>query len=125
VPYPHGDSPPAERGQRQRSTSEWPTASRPRCSLRTDAPGQVQEQEAVLWESKLENNAGEDARQGGEQRRPRARVGDVEAHEQRFVDCAIKMVQQDGVLNLWRGFIPIWAGFAPQVTMGLVPKKEV
>jgi hypothetical protein len=31
-----------------------------------------------------------------------------------FSDCLVKTVKQDGVLSLWRGFIPIWARFAPQ-----------
>ena len=26
-----------------------------------------------------------------------------------FADCASKTIAQDGVLSLWRGFIPIWA----------------
>jgi len=37
-----------------------------------------------------------------------------------FVDCAKKTVQEGGVLSLWRGFIPIWARFAPQATMQLI-----
>ena len=37
-----------------------------------------------------------------------------------FVDCAVKTVKQDGVLSLWRGFIPIWARFAPQATLQLL-----
>lgn len=37
-----------------------------------------------------------------------------------FSDCAIKTVKADGVLSLWRGFIPIWARFAPQATLQLL-----
>lgn len=37
-----------------------------------------------------------------------------------FVDCLTKTVQKDGVLSLWRGFIPIWARFAPQATLQLL-----
>ena len=37
-----------------------------------------------------------------------------------FVDCAKKTVQEGGVLSLWRGFIPIWARFAPQATLQLL-----
>ena len=29
-----------------------------------------------------------------------------------FTDCLVKTVKGDGVLSLWRGFIPIWARFA-------------
>jgi hypothetical protein len=37
-----------------------------------------------------------------------------------FTDCLVKTVKQDGVLSLWRGFIPIWARFAPQATLQLM-----
>lgn len=37
-----------------------------------------------------------------------------------FTDCAIKTVQEGGVLSLWRGFLPIWARFAPQATLQLL-----
>jgi Mitochondrial carrier protein len=37
-----------------------------------------------------------------------------------FVDCLVKTVKADGVLVLWRGFIPIWARFAPQATLQLL-----
>lgn len=37
-----------------------------------------------------------------------------------FVDCARKTVKEGGVLSLWRGFIPIWARFAPQATLQLL-----
>lgn len=37
-----------------------------------------------------------------------------------FMDCLVKTVKQDGVLSLWRGFIPIWARFAPQATLQLL-----
>jgi len=37
-----------------------------------------------------------------------------------FVDCLVKTVQEGGVLSLWRGFIPIWARFAPTATIQLL-----
>jgi hypothetical protein len=37
-----------------------------------------------------------------------------------FSDCLTKTVQADGVLSLWRGFVPIWARFAPQATLQLL-----
>merc|ERR1711957_848685 len=37
-----------------------------------------------------------------------------------FVDCAKKTIQEGGVASLWRGFIPIWARFAPQATLQLM-----
>ena len=37
-----------------------------------------------------------------------------------FSDCFMKTVRNDGVLSLWRGFIPIWARFAPQATLQLL-----
>jgi hypothetical protein len=37
-----------------------------------------------------------------------------------LVDCAVKTIKRDGVTSLWRGFIPIWARFAPQATLQLL-----
>lgn len=37
-----------------------------------------------------------------------------------LADCLVKSVKADGVLSLWRGFIPIWARFAPQATIQLL-----
>lgn len=37
-----------------------------------------------------------------------------------FVDCAVKTVKEGGVSSLWRGFIPIWARFAPTATIQLI-----
>mmetsp|Transcript_29960 Transcript_29960/g.45418 ORF Transcript_29960/g.45418 Transcript_29960/m.45418 type:complete len:281 (-) Transcript_29960:208-1050(-) len=37
-----------------------------------------------------------------------------------FADCFVKTLRNDGVLSLWRGFIPIWARFAPQATLQLL-----
>jgi len=37
-----------------------------------------------------------------------------------FVDCAKKTIQEGGVMSLWRGFVPIWARFAPQATLQLL-----
>ena len=34
-----------------------------------------------------------------------------------FIDCALKTVKEGGPLSLYRGFIPIWARFAPQATI--------
>eukprot|EP00535_Pseudo-nitzschia_heimii_P001103 CAMPEP_0197173534 /NCGR_PEP_ID=MMETSP1423-20130617/426_1 /TAXON_ID=476441 /ORGANISM="Pseudo-nitzschia heimii, Strain UNC1101" /LENGTH=284 /DNA_ID=CAMNT_0042622361 /DNA_START=126 /DNA_END=980 /DNA_ORIENTATION=- len=35
-------------------------------------------------------------------------------------DCLVKTVQTEGPLSLWRGFIPIWARFAPMATIQLL-----
>jgi Mitochondrial carrier protein len=37
-----------------------------------------------------------------------------------FSDCLVKTIQQDGFLRLWRGFVPIWARFAPMATLQLL-----
>ena len=37
-----------------------------------------------------------------------------------FFDCLSKTVAEGGVLSLWRGFIPIWARFAPTSTIQLL-----
>lgn len=37
-----------------------------------------------------------------------------------FVDCAKKTIAEGGPLSLWRGFVPIWARFAPQATLQLL-----
>lgn len=37
-----------------------------------------------------------------------------------FTDCLVKTVTTDGVLSLWRGFVPIWARFAPQASLQLL-----
>ena len=37
-----------------------------------------------------------------------------------FVDCFVKTVQEGGPLSLWRGFVPIWARFAPTATIQLL-----
>lgn len=37
-----------------------------------------------------------------------------------FVDCATQIIKNDGPLSLWRGFIPIWARFAPTATIQLL-----
>jgi len=37
-----------------------------------------------------------------------------------FLDCAKKTVAEGGVTSLWRGFVPIWARFAPQATIQLL-----
>lgn len=37
-----------------------------------------------------------------------------------FIDCATKTVKEGGVISLWRGFVPIWARFAPQATLQLL-----
>jgi hypothetical protein len=35
-------------------------------------------------------------------------------------DCFVKTVRNEGPLSLWRGFVPIWARFAPMATMQLL-----
>lgn len=42
-----------------------------------------------------------------------------------FMDCLQKTVKADGVLSLWRGFIPIWARFAPQATLQLLTIEAI
>jgi hypothetical protein len=37
-----------------------------------------------------------------------------------FTDCLVKTVQEGGVTSLWRGFVPIWARFAPTSTIQLL-----
>ena len=37
-----------------------------------------------------------------------------------FADCATKLIAENGVSSLWRGFIPIWARFAPTATIQLL-----
>ena len=37
-----------------------------------------------------------------------------------FSDCLVKTVKSDGIISLWRGFIPIWARFAPQAILQLL-----
>ena len=37
-----------------------------------------------------------------------------------FVDCATKLAKNDGPLSFWRGFVPMWARFAPTATIQLV-----
>jgi Mitochondrial carrier protein len=37
-----------------------------------------------------------------------------------FSDCLMKTVQAEGPLSLWRGFVPIWARFAPTATIQLL-----
>ena len=42
-----------------------------------------------------------------------------------FFDCATKTIQKDGFMSLWRGFIPIWARFAPQATLQLLTIEQL
>lgn len=37
-----------------------------------------------------------------------------------MVDCLTKTIRDEGVLSLWRGFVPIWARFAPMATIQLL-----
>ncbi|KAL7458485.1 hypothetical protein ACHAWC_010034 [Mediolabrus comicus] len=37
-----------------------------------------------------------------------------------MTDCLVKTVKTEGVFSLWRGFIPIWARFAPMATLQLL-----
>eukprot|EP00593_Proboscia_inermis_P005848 CAMPEP_0171299498 /NCGR_PEP_ID=MMETSP0816-20121228/8328_1 /TAXON_ID=420281 /ORGANISM="Proboscia inermis, Strain CCAP1064/1" /LENGTH=141 /DNA_ID=CAMNT_0011775347 /DNA_START=33 /DNA_END=458 /DNA_ORIENTATION=- len=36
------------------------------------------------------------------------------------LDCAGKLIAEGGVISLWRGFIPLWARFAPSTTIQLL-----
>eukprot|EP00587_Corethron_hystrix_P008784 CAMPEP_0113325410 /NCGR_PEP_ID=MMETSP0010_2-20120614/17739_1 /TAXON_ID=216773 ORGANISM="Corethron hystrix, Strain 308" /NCGR_SAMPLE_ID=MMETSP0010_2 /ASSEMBLY_ACC=CAM_ASM_000155 /LENGTH=299 /DNA_ID=CAMNT_0000185205 /DNA_START=327 /DNA_END=1226 /DNA_ORIENTATION=- /assembly_acc=CAM_ASM_000155 len=36
------------------------------------------------------------------------------------IDCCAKLVKNEGLSTLWRGFMPIWMRFAPTTTMQLV-----
>jgi len=37
-----------------------------------------------------------------------------------FVDCVMKTIKNEGILSLYRGFIPIWGRFAPSATIQLL-----
>jgi len=37
-----------------------------------------------------------------------------------FADCIVKTISKDGLLSLYRGFIPIWGRFAPSATIQLL-----
>ena len=37
-----------------------------------------------------------------------------------FMDCLAKTISEGGVTSLWRGFVPIWARFAPTATIQLL-----
>lgn len=37
-----------------------------------------------------------------------------------FGDCLMKIVRKNGPFSLWRGFLPIWARFAPTTTLQLL-----
>lgn len=37
-----------------------------------------------------------------------------------FFDCAMKIVQNEGPLGFWKGFMPIWGRFAPTTTLQLI-----
>lgn len=40
-------------------------------------------------------------------------------------DCLVQTIQKEGVLSLWRGFIPIWARFAPMATIQLLTLESL
>jgi len=42
-----------------------------------------------------------------------------------LMDCLKKTLKSDGVLSLWRGFVPIWARFAPQATLQLLTIEAI
>lgn len=42
-----------------------------------------------------------------------------------FIDCFAKIVQKDGPLGLYAGFLPIWARFAPTTTIQLVIFEQI
>lgn len=35
-------------------------------------------------------------------------------------DCLVKTIKAEGPLSLWKGFVPIWARFAPMATIQLL-----
>jgi len=37
-----------------------------------------------------------------------------------LVDCATKLAAENGISSFWRGFVPMWARFAPTATIQLV-----
>ncbi|CAJ1964357.1 unnamed protein product [Cylindrotheca closterium] len=37
-----------------------------------------------------------------------------------LTDCLVQTVRNEGPLSLWRGFVPIWARFAPMATLQLL-----
>ena len=41
------------------------------------------------------------------------------------LDCFVKICKNEGVLTLWRGFIPIWSRFAPTTTIQLVVFEQL
>ena len=41
------------------------------------------------------------------------------------LDCIVKIVNNEGPLVLWRGFIPIWSRFAPTTTLQLVVFEQL
>lgn len=42
-----------------------------------------------------------------------------------FVDCTMKIVQQNGLRGLYAGFLPMWARFAPTTTLQLLFFEEL
>lgn len=34
-----------------------------------------------------------------------------------FIDCGSKIVANEGILGLWKGFIPLWSRLAPMTCM--------
>jgi len=44
----------------------------------------------------------------------------AEGQKMNMAGCLTKTIQEEGVLSLWRGFIPIWARFAPMATIQLL-----
>ena len=41
------------------------------------------------------------------------------------LDCTAKIVSQEGVASLWRGFVPIWSRFAPTTTLQLIIFEQI
>lgn len=41
------------------------------------------------------------------------------------LDCIMKIIKNEGVATLWRGFIPIWSRFAPTTTLQLVVFEQL
>ena len=42
-----------------------------------------------------------------------------------FLDCAIKMHKERGVMSFYAGFIPIWRRFTPTTCLQLVPFEQL
>jgi len=41
------------------------------------------------------------------------------------IDCSMKLIKQNGILSLWKGFFPIWGRFAPNTTLQLIFYEQI